>query len=83
MLRNTRVQIAAVLAVGALLGCLATSGRLSPFPRACAGQSLAQAESGSCANPACRDEVNKGLLLAQAATWLAGRTRNDELESWR
>ena len=67
MLRNTRVQMAAVLAVGALLGCLATSGRLSPFPRACAGQSLAQTESSSGARPACRDEVNRGQLLALAA----------------
>jgi hypothetical protein len=49
MLRNTRVQMAAVLAVGALLGWLAAAGRLAPFARACAGQVLAPAESSSTA----------------------------------
>jgi hypothetical protein len=34
MLRNTRVQMAAVLAAGALLGYLAASARLNPFQRA-------------------------------------------------
>ena len=31
MLRNTRVQMAAILAAGALLGYLAAAGRLNPF----------------------------------------------------
>src|SRR5262249_12116926 len=65
MLRNTRVQMATSLAVGALLGYLAVSGRLSPLARACAGQLLAPAESSSGAKPACCDEVNKGRLLAE------------------
>jgi arylsulfatase len=57
---------AAVLAVGALLGYLAASGRQSPFARAGAGQLLAPAESGSGAKPACCDEVNRGQQLALA-----------------
>jgi arylsulfatase len=43
--------MAAVLAVGGLLGYLAASGRLSPVARACAGQLLAPAESSSGAAP--------------------------------
>ncbi len=34
MLRNLRVQVAAVVAVGALLGCLAATGTLNPCTRA-------------------------------------------------
>src|SRR5262249_34440355 len=65
LLRTTRVQMATALAVGALLGYLAVSGRLSPLARACPGQLLAPAESSSGAKPACCDEVNKGRLLAE------------------
>jgi arylsulfatase len=59
--------MAAVLAVGALLGYLAASGRLNPFSRADAAQppsGRAEATGGAC--PACCEEVNKGQLLAMA-----------------
>jgi arylsulfatase len=59
--------MAAVLAVGALLGYPGSSGRLSPFAGACAGQSLTPAESTSGAKPAYGDELNKGRLLAPGA----------------
>jgi arylsulfatase A-like enzyme len=74
MLRNTRVQMAAVLAIGALLGYLAASGRLNPFSRADAASSTAEAagtkpaEAGSGGKPACCDDVCKGQLLARAET---------------
>jgi arylsulfatase len=58
--------MAAVLAIGALLGYLATSGRLSPIARACPGRLLPSAESSNDAKPARCGEVNKGQLLAQA-----------------
>jgi arylsulfatase len=71
MLRNTKVQMAAVLAVGALLGYLAASGRLNPFARAEAAQLTAEAsaksaEAGNGAQPGCCDELDKGRLLALA-----------------
>jgi hypothetical protein len=72
MLRNTRVQMATALAVGALLGWLAASGRLNLFARASAGQLLAPAESSSGAPPACCDEVNKCQLLALANRFSPG-----------
>jgi uncharacterized protein (TIGR03000 family) len=56
--------MAAVFAVGALLGYLGSSGRLSPLARAYASQSQAHGESSSGANLASRDEVNRGQLLA-------------------
>jgi arylsulfatase len=64
------MQMAAVLAVGALLGHLAGSGKLNPFSRsnaapAPAAAAVTPAESGG-AQPPCCDEVNKGQLLALA-----------------
>jgi arylsulfatase len=70
MLRNTRVQLAAVLAAGALFGYLAGSGRLNPFSRADAaspapeGAGVQPAEGG--ARAACCEGMNKGALLALA-----------------
>jgi arylsulfatase len=58
MLRNTRVQVATVLAVAALLGYLAASDRLSPFARAGAGQLLAQGESSSGAKPDAEEVIS-------------------------
>ncbi len=71
MLRNTRVQIAAVLAVAALLGYLTASGRLNPCAWAKGNESAAAAsakpaESGGGAQSACCGEVNKSRLLALA-----------------
>jgi arylsulfatase A-like enzyme len=72
MLRNSRVQIAAGLAVGVLIGYLAASGRLNPFQRADAAEpergaaSVNAAESGSGTEPPCCEKVNKGELLAMA-----------------
>src|SRR6266567_7904187 len=70
MLRNTRVQMAAVLAGGALLGYLAASGRLNPFSKADAAplpeSPSARSESGSAPSAACCDQLNKGQLLALA-----------------
>jgi arylsulfatase len=72
MLRNTKVQMAAVLAAGVLLGYLAASGRLNPLSRAGATAPSAQPvavkpadpDSGDC--PACCEKVNRSQLLARA-----------------
>jgi arylsulfatase A-like enzyme len=67
MLRNTRVQMAAVLAVGALVGFLAASGRANPFQRAEAASAPSRAtEPGGGAGPTCCDDVSKGQFLALA-----------------
>jgi arylsulfatase len=72
MFRNTRVQMAAALAVGIGLGSLAASGTANPSSRGEAGPLPAAAarekpaESVSGARPGCCDEVNKGRLLAEA-----------------
>ncbi len=72
MLRNTRVQMAAVLAVGALAGYLAASGTLNPFswaraaPSSAEGAAVKPAEPGGGAQAACCEDVNKGQLLALA-----------------
>ena len=72
MFRNTRVQMAAVLAAGALLGYLAASGSLNPLSRAgvtaptAPAGGVKPAEYGSGGGPACCDEVSKGQLLALA-----------------
>jgi hypothetical protein len=77
MLRNTSVQMAAVLAAGALLGYLAASGSVNPLSRAGATSPAAQAggvkpaEPSAGAKAACCDEVNKGQLLALANTRVA------------
>jgi arylsulfatase len=57
MLRNTRVQMAGVLALGALLGYLAANGRLNPFSWADA------AESGG-GKAGARQKGNTGQFLA-------------------
>jgi arylsulfatase len=64
--------MAAVLAIGALLGYLAAAGRLNPF--SWAGTAPPPAETtnakptgtGNGARPTCCDEVNEGRLLALA-----------------
>jgi len=73
MLKNTRVQMIAVLAIGGLLGYAAASGRLNPFERADAAEqakakpsSLTPREIVSEPKPACCDDVTKGQLLALA-----------------
>ena len=72
MLRNTRVQMAAVLAAGVLLGYLAASGRLNPFQRAEAAPPSAEAASVKPAEAGdkaacCAEDMNKSQLLALAA----------------
>jgi arylsulfatase len=67
MFRNVRVQLAAVLAVGVLLGYLAASGRLNPFQKAdAAAPSSNAAQPGDDDKAPCCEGVNKGQLLAQA-----------------
>src|SRR5262245_2316056 len=72
MFRNTRVQMAAILAVGALLGYLAASGNLNPFSRADANSPTAQAKGVKPADPDSEDkpdcckDVTKARLLARA-----------------
>ena len=73
MLRNTKVQMAAVLAVGALVGYLAASGKLNPFSRADAAQLIPKADSvkppeaSKCDTASCCSEnMKKGELLAMA-----------------
>jgi arylsulfatase len=73
--------MAVVLATGALLGYLAASSRLNPFARAVAAPlpseagSVKPAESNSSAGAACCDQVNKGNLVALAASNVTGTTR--------
>jgi arylsulfatase A-like enzyme len=75
MLRNPRLQTAAVLAAGILLGYLSAADRLNPFPKAHAAPSPADgmnqagsAQRASDAGPAsCSEGVSKGTLLAMAA----------------
>src|SRR5713101_5614550 len=78
MLKNTRLQMIAVLAVGALLGYVAASGKLAVFRAANAEpgnsavgrisnpsyqeNSPAKATDGTC----CSGGANKGQLLALA-----------------
>src|SRR5690349_7106055 len=81
MFRNARVQMAAILAVGALLGYVAASGSLNPFSRAAAGPQAPQASFAKPADPdggdkpACCDAVNKGQLLARADEKKAGEDK--------
>ena len=71
MFRNTRVQMAAILAVGALLGYVAASGNLNPFSRADANSPGAQAKGVKPTDPdagdkpACCEDVTKAQLLAR------------------
>ena len=51
MLRNARVQMAGVLAVGALLGYLAASGKWNPFSKADASQTAPEAAKARPADP--------------------------------
>src|SRR5438105_4741973 len=70
MIRNPRVQMAAVLAAGILLGYAAASGKLNPFPRAEAGPHdapavVAPAGDDTCAG-CCSEGKNRQQLLAMA-----------------
>jgi arylsulfatase len=67
MIRNTRVQMAGVLAIGALLGYLAGTGRLSPSSTAEARplpglKNLKPAESSNGGKLSCCDGMNTRLL---------------------
>jgi arylsulfatase len=74
MLSNPRLQAAATLAAGAVLGYLAASDRLNPFPDAQAAQTPAErtnrAEDSKPARDtelaSCSDGVKAGALLALA-----------------
>jgi len=72
MFRNTRAQMAAVLAAGVLLGYLAASGRWNPASWAGTTSPAAQARDDTSAKPdpgekpACCEEVNKAQLVALA-----------------
>lgn len=67
MVGNTRVQMAAVLAVGALFGYLAASGGRTPLSPLFAERAAEKPdESASATKPACCDEVDRGQLLALA-----------------
>jgi arylsulfatase len=73
--------MAAVLAVGILLGYLAASGKLNPFSRVDAGQSSPETTSVRPAEPGdrpvCCEEVNRGQLLAMADGKVAARAPGD------
>src|SRR5690242_11489579 len=72
MHRNTKIQMAAVLAVGTVLGYLAASGRPGHYSRADVAPStvgaagVKPAEPGGGAKAACCEDVTKGQLLALA-----------------
>jgi arylsulfatase len=73
MLRNMRLQMMAVLAVGALLGYLAAAGHLNPFqkvgaasPSANAAIADPSASGNEASSLCCSAGENKGQLLAMA-----------------
>src|SRR5262245_343759 len=74
MFRNTRAQTVAVLAIGALLGYLAASGRLNPFQWARAAPPAPAAAEGQAD---CCDGAGKAGLLAGAARKVTGRLQKD------
>src|SRR5947209_261198 len=65
MFRNNRLQMLAVLAVGAAGGWLAASGRLPLLPRSEAAPP-AQAVTTPAPDAPCCDGADRGLLLAKA-----------------
>jgi arylsulfatase A-like enzyme len=75
MIRNPRLQTAAVLAAGILLGYLSATDRFNPFPNAHAASLPADGmnQAGSAQRtsdagpPSCSEGVSKGTLLALAA----------------
>src|SRR5262245_36538968 len=73
MLRNAKVQMAAALAAGVLLGYLASAGKLNPFPKADAAPPVFEAtyvkpaETSNGTKARCCDDVNKGQLVALAS----------------
>src|SRR5262245_46371436 len=64
MVRNTRLQVVAVLAIGLLGGYLAASGRIQLPPRAQAEPAAQQATSVRL--PPCCEGTGRGQLLATA-----------------
>src|SRR5262245_15658675 len=74
MMGRTRLQMMAMLAVGALLGYLSASGQLNPFTKTNA--SVKPTESGTEEKASCCNDVNKGQLLALADT-KAAAAQND------
>jgi arylsulfatase len=69
MLKNTRVQMIAMLAIGGLLGYAAASGRLDVFSRASekpSQPSIAETEGNGGGEACCCDGVTKGQLVAMA-----------------
>src|SRR5262249_6437341 len=72
MLKNTRVQMIAMLAIGAALRFVAASNKLDVFGRANgeqSRQSAADKETGpSLGAPCCSEGLAKGQLLALAET---------------
>jgi arylsulfatase A-like enzyme len=81
MLRNPRVQMIAVLAVGALLGYVAASGKVNYFSTADGGQSTAAVEpaasTGSLQAECCAEMPANDLALAQASS--KGEARKPEI----
>ena len=84
MLRNAGFRTMMILAAGVLLGYLAASDKLNPFPNAHAaprardGVQIAEpAKPGPSTGPACcSDGVGKGTLLALAAPRAGGAVRS-------
>jgi arylsulfatase len=68
MLRNTRLQMLAVLAAGLLLGYAAAGGKLNPFQKAVAGNPGQQSEAGDQEKPCCcSPDLDRAALLAARA----------------
>jgi arylsulfatase A-like enzyme len=84
MLKNTRLQMIAMLAVGGLLGYAAASGKLDVFRKANAEppkQSLADKENAAVKAAACCSEGStKGQLLAMADPKPAGLAGKPQAE---
>src|SRR5262245_27815733 len=83
MLRNSKFQLPAVLAVGALLGYLAATGYLNPFALAnAASQSREPARvkpvdpAGSAESGCCCENADRAKLLALADTKAPGKKPN-------
>jgi arylsulfatase len=69
MIRNARLQLIAMLAIGGIAGWLAGSGRLQPSSQA---QAVSQPSAAATSQPSCCDGVDRATLLARVDTPLSG-----------
>jgi len=76
MIRNSKVQALAFVAVGALVGYLAAAGRFSSTPAEAAPATPPAVEKPAADTPACCEGAAKGNLLAFAQKEASGKKPN-------